>query len=56
MNQVDFIGNVLSLSCGEALGTFQGEVSAISKDKQTISLKNAYRNGVKYEVPEVTIR
>ena len=56
MNQVDFIGNVLSLSCGEALGTFQGEVSSIGEDKQTISLKNAYRNGVKYEVPEVTIR
>ncbi|XP_072166838.1 enhancer of mRNA-decapping protein 3-like [Diadema setosum] len=56
MDQENFIGNFLSLDCGIGLGTFQGEVSSVCKDAQTISLRNAFRNGVKYDVPEVTIR
>eukprot|EP00057_Strongylocentrotus_purpuratus_P032371 XP_787406.2 PREDICTED: enhancer of mRNA-decapping protein 3 [Strongylocentrotus purpuratus] len=56
MASESFIGNYLSLDCGPALGTFQGEVSSVCKTGQTISLRNAFRNGVKYGVPEVTMR
>lgn len=56
MAHESFIGNYLSLDCGPGLGTFQGEVSSVSKSGQTISLKNAFRNGVKYGVPEVTMK
>ncbi|XP_041464641.1 enhancer of mRNA-decapping protein 3-like isoform X1 [Lytechinus variegatus] len=56
MASESFIGNYLSLDCGPVLGTFQGEVSSVCKKGQTISLRNAFRNGVKYGVPEVTMR
>lgn len=56
MDQANFVGNILSLDCGESLGTFQGVVTAVNKERQTVSLKDTFRNGIKYEVPEVTIR
>lgn len=56
MDQMSFVGNLLSLDCGDSLGTFQGVVTSVNKEKQTVSLKDTFRNGVKYEVPEVTIR
>ncbi|XP_006817169.1 enhancer of mRNA-decapping protein 3-like [Saccoglossus kowalevskii] len=50
-----FVGCVVSLHCGDILGTYQGHVSMVDKTQQTISLQKAFRNGVKCTVPELTI-
>ncbi|XP_022095651.1 enhancer of mRNA-decapping protein 3-like isoform X2 [Acanthaster planci] len=56
MDQTSFVGCLLSVDCGDYLGTFQGEVTLVNKDQQTISLRRPYRNGVKFDTPEITIR
>ncbi|XP_070543498.1 uncharacterized protein [Ptychodera flava] len=51
----EFLGCMVSLNCGDSLGTYQGHVSMVDKSMQTISLVQAYRNGIKCTVPELTI-
>ncbi|XP_038074021.1 enhancer of mRNA-decapping protein 3-like [Patiria miniata] len=56
MDQTSFVGCLLFVDCGDSLGTFQGEVTDVNKDQQTISLKRPYWNGIKFEAPEITLR
>ncbi|CAJ1048746.1 enhancer of mRNA-decapping protein 3-like isoform X1 [Xyrichtys novacula] len=50
----DWLGSVVSINCGLALGIYQGEVSSVDQSRQTISLRQPYHNGVRCPVPEVT--
>uniref|UniRef100_A0A8D3ADN5 Enhancer of mRNA-decapping protein 3 n=1 Tax=Scophthalmus maximus TaxID=52904 RepID=A0A8D3ADN5_SCOMX len=50
----DWLGNVVSINCGLALGVYQGEVSSVDCASQTISLRQPYHNGIKCPVSEVT--
>ena len=52
----DFVGCIVSLDCGEVLGTYQGLVSKIDESNQLVSISQAYRNGVKCDVRDITIR
>ncbi|XP_023139820.2 enhancer of mRNA-decapping protein 3-like [Amphiprion ocellaris] len=49
-----WLGSIVSINCGVALGVYQGEVSSVDQISQTISLRQPYHNGVKCPVPEVT--
>ncbi|XP_051795965.1 LOW QUALITY PROTEIN: enhancer of mRNA-decapping protein 3-like [Acanthochromis polyacanthus] len=49
-----WLGSIVSVNCGVALGVYQGEVSSVNHVSQTISLRQPYHNGVKCSVPEVT--
>ncbi|KAL5005296.1 hypothetical protein ScPMuIL_018752 [Solemya velum] len=51
-----WIGSIVSLDCGETLGTYQGQVRTISSDCTTLQIVGAYRNGLRCEVPDITIR
>lgn len=46
----------MSIDCGETLGTYQGQVSAVDSDAQTLSISDVYRNGVQASVPIVTLK
>ncbi|XP_018600778.1 enhancer of mRNA-decapping protein 3-like [Scleropages formosus] len=50
----DWLGSLVSINCGEALGVYQGEVSSVDQSSQTISLRQPFHNGVRCPVPEVT--
>nr|XP_015198928.1 PREDICTED: enhancer of mRNA-decapping protein 3 [Lepisosteus oculatus] len=50
----DWLGSLVSINCGETLGMYQGEVSAVDQASQTISLRQPFHNGIKCPVPEVT--
>ncbi|KAM3877387.1 enhancer of mRNA-decapping protein 3-like isoform 2-T2 [Diretmus argenteus] len=52
----DWLGSVVSINCGPALGVYQGEVSSVDQGSQTISLRQPFHNGVRCSVPEVTFR
>ncbi|ESP03622.1 hypothetical protein LOTGIDRAFT_180090 [Lottia gigantea] len=52
----DWVGSIVSLDCGDVLGTYQGQVQWIDNGDNTLTLRNAFRNGLKCEVPNVTIR
>lgn len=52
----DFVGSLVSLDCGEVLGTYQGLVSKIDEQTQMVSISKAFRNGVKCDVQDITIR
>lgn len=51
----DFVGSLVSLDCGEVLGTYQGLVSKIDEKTQLVTITKAYRNGVKCDVQDITI-
>ncbi|KAL7980399.1 hypothetical protein Chor_014728 [Crotalus horridus] len=51
-----WLGSIVSISCGDSLGVYQGRVSAVNQASQTISLTRPFHNGVKCLVPEVTFR
>ncbi|XP_041082309.1 enhancer of mRNA-decapping protein 3-like isoform X1 [Polyodon spathula] len=50
----DWLGSLVSINCGETLGVYQGKVSSVDQDSQTISLRQPFHNGMKCPVPEVT--
>jgi enhancer of mRNA-decapping protein 3 len=52
----DYVGSLVSLDCGEVLGTYQGLVSKIDEKTQMVSISKAFRNGVKCDVQDITIR
>ena len=51
-----FLGSQVSVDCGEVLGTYQGKVTAIEQESQTITITSVFRNGIQCQVPHVTIR
>nr|XP_055030755.1 enhancer of mRNA-decapping protein 3-like isoform X2 [Misgurnus anguillicaudatus] len=50
----DWLGCLVSINCGFTLGVYQGEVSAVDPNLQSISLRQPFHNGVRCLVPEVT--
>ena len=51
-----WVGNIVSIDCGDSLGFFQGKVSAVNNTDQTVSLTKVFHNGLPSKVPSVTIR
>lgn len=52
----EWLGCLVSIDCGVTIGVYQGEVSAVDPNKQTISLRQPLHNGVRCLVSEVTFR
>lgn len=52
---MSYVGCLVSLNCGDVLGTYQGQVRAVDHSAQSISICQPFQNGIKCEVPEVTI-
>ena len=50
----EYIGAAISLDCGAALGQYQGVVSSINNDHQTITISKPFRNGVPCMRAELT--
>ncbi|CAH1253706.1 EDC3 [Branchiostoma lanceolatum] len=50
-----YVGSVISVDCGSALGVYQGRVIRVNKEEQTITLRDSFRNGLKCQVPEITL-
>ena len=53
---MSYVGCLVSLDCGEVLGTYQGQVKNIDNSSQLLTICQAFRNGIKCEVPEITIK
>ncbi|XP_033751004.1 enhancer of mRNA-decapping protein 3-like [Pecten maximus] len=51
----DFIGSIVSLDCGDPLGTYQGQLKSVNNRAQTLTIFKAYRNGLKCEVQNITL-
>jgi NAD(P)H-hydrate repair Nnr-like enzyme with NAD(P)H-hydrate epimerase domain len=56
MSLEKFIGSMVSLDCGETLGTYQGSVDSINAGDGTITIVNTYRNGIPYKSSQVVLR
>ncbi|KAK3609112.1 hypothetical protein CHS0354_007790 [Potamilus streckersoni] len=52
---INWIGCLVSLDCGDVLGTYQGQVKAVDNSGQTLTISHTYRNGIACEIPEITI-
>ncbi|KAL4227472.1 enhancer of mRNA decapping [Mactra antiquata] len=52
---MSYIGCLVSLNCGDTLGTYQGQVRTVDNATQSLTISHPFRNGVLCEVPEVTI-
>ncbi|ELT87191.1 hypothetical protein CAPTEDRAFT_171728 [Capitella teleta] len=50
-----YIGSVVSIHCGDVLGTYQGVVLQIDGGQQTLTLSEPFCNGMKGKVSTVTI-
>ncbi|XP_043228696.1 enhancer of mRNA-decapping protein 3-like isoform X2 [Amphibalanus amphitrite] len=50
----EYIGAIVSLDCGPALGHYQGEVSTINNQDQTLTISKPFRNGVPCTMSELT--
>ena len=53
---MSFVGSVVSIDCGEAVGTYQGVVKSVNEKDNSICLTKPFRNGKLCTVPEVTIK
>ena len=51
----DFVGSVVSIDCGDVLGTYQGQVIGIDKSDNSLTIIKGFRNGVQCQVPKLTI-
>jgi len=51
----DWLGKTVSLDCGH-LGYFQGLIQSIQIEEQTITITNAFQNGVPVQKETVTLR
>ena len=56
MSLAEWVGCVVSIDCGEVLGTYQGHVSEVDQETQSISIMKGFRNGIKCVVPKITIK
>lgn len=52
----NFVGSMVSVHCGDVLGTYQGIVLQVDSDSQTLMLKEPFCNGLQAKVPTVTIK
>ncbi|XP_076466024.1 enhancer of mRNA-decapping protein 3-like [Babylonia areolata] len=51
----EWIGCVVSINCGITLGDYQGQVTSINEQEQSVTISQAYRNGKKSEIDNITI-
>ena len=51
----DWIGCVVSINCGSTLGDYQGQVTSINEGEQSVTISQAYHNGKKSEIENITI-
>ncbi|XP_037080781.1 enhancer of mRNA-decapping protein 3-like [Pollicipes pollicipes] len=49
-----YVGATISLDCGAALGQYQGVVSAINNEDQTLTITKPFRNGVPCTMQDLT--
>ncbi|CAB3365288.1 Hypothetical predicted protein [Cloeon dipterum] len=52
----NWIGYTVAINCGSILGTFKGVIAKVEASDQSITLRNADRNGVPCTSREITIR
>ena len=50
-----FIGSMVSIDCGEVLGMYQGLLDAVDTNTQALTIVQPFHNGMKCQVPKVTI-
>lgn len=50
-----WLGSIVSVDCGDTHGIYEGKISSIDNDKQTLSLINVSRNNVKCPIKEITL-
>lgn len=50
------MGNAVSVTCRNDLGSYQGQICNVDPKEQTITLKKAFKNGIPCQVPKVTLR
>ena len=55
VKKMDFVGYLVSLDCGDTLGTYQGTVEHVDPVTQTITLSKAYRNGLQSKISRINI-
>lgn len=51
----DFVGRIVNLNCGD-MGYFQGKISGVDMEDQTITIQNPFKNGKSCSLPCVTVR
>lgn len=51
-----YVGYTVSVTCRNDLGSYQGQISSVDREEQTITLKKAFKNGIPYHLPEVKLR
>lgn len=52
---MNYVGCLVSLNCGDVLGVYQGQVKKVDGTAQSLTICRPFRNGVKCEIPEITI-
>ncbi|CAF0877047.1 unnamed protein product, partial [Didymodactylos carnosus] len=45
-----------SIDCGQQLGVYQGQIISVDGEKQTLTLKNSFRNGMLCDTKDITIK
>ncbi len=53
---MDFVGSIVSVDCGDVLGTYQGQVVGVDSETQALTLTKVFQNGIQSKVPQVMIR
>ena len=56
MSLSEWIGSLVSIDCGETLGTYQGQVSTVDAKTQALTISKAYRKGIQCSVPLITLK
>ncbi|KAL8615910.1 hypothetical protein ACOMHN_034586 [Nucella lapillus] len=51
----EWIGCVVSINCGSTLGDYQGQVTSINSNEQSVTINRAYRNGKKSQIDTITL-
>jgi enhancer of mRNA-decapping protein 3 len=51
-----FVGYTVSITCRNDMGSYQGQISSVDREEQTITLKKTFKNGIPYQLPEVVLK
>ena len=51
-----WIGCTVSIRCSDGLGAYQGKVSDVNAENQTLILKKAFKNGIPCTDQQVILR
>ena len=50
-----FVGHHVSVTCIGGLGHYQGCIENVNTDGQKITLRQPYKNGLKVDLPQITL-